>query len=306
MNERTLVPNSFLASARQGNNGLVRYCLCILLSWGFTYGVMLIVMLAISIAMRMMGIGTHLQENIDAVLDKPFALWIYEIFAYSLMLLGFWLVFRKVHRRSLLTLIRADQTICWAQVRKGALVWFGLALLSIGALSLLDPGRYKVVFIAENWLRFLFPTLIAIPSKTLLFGIIYAYPLQGLGLLIRKPARLAIAFAVIAGLFSQLGQPFSIASLVISICTVYFLVLVVLKNQGLEFLLGLFISSNGLELLMLGSPDDSPVLPTMLQRVDAAPDLTGKVTLLLTMALFYGICFGLPWQRRVSEHDSHG
>ncbi|NJN20606.1 MAG: hypothetical protein HC812_04650 [Leptolyngbya sp. RL_3_1] len=263
--------------------------------FGLTIGVMLIAMLPVIIAMVVMGIDT--QVGINALIHNPFGFSIFSPVISALMVLGLWLAFRNIHRRSFLTLIRADQTIRWTQIGKGALVWLGLGLLAIGALALLSPGRYQVTFVAQDWFQFLIPALIAIPAIALFQGLVYAYLLQGLGLLIHKPTRLAIVMALIQGLSSQIGQPPNILVFASVIALAGFVAWIVLENQGIELFLGICIARLALMFLVLRSPDAPAPFPTVLQRTDAGLDLIGVITLLVTMALFYGICLGWPWQR---------
>ena len=168
----------------------------------------------------------------------------------------------------------------------------------MGGLALLNPGRYQVTFVAQDWFQFLIPALIAIPAIALFQGLVYAYLLQGLGLLIRQPVWLAITIALTTGLLSQLGQPASVIIGMIAISTAWLMVWIVLQNQGIELLLGLCMAQSALSLLVLTSPDAPAAFPALLLRVDPIPDLAAIITRLMTMALFYGICLGLPWQRR--------
>jgi hypothetical protein len=134
--------------------------------------------------------------------------------------------------------------------------------------------------------------------------LVYAYLLQGLGLLIRKPARLAISLALIQGLLSQLGQPPNALMLVSAIALAWFIAWIVLQHQGIELFVGIGIARLVLAMLILRSPDAPAPFPTVLQRTDASFDAAGAVVLWVTMILFYGICFGLPW-RRVTEFNGH-
>ncbi len=298
-----MVSNRFLAAARQGKNGLGRYGLTIILCLGLTIGVILVAMLPIIIAMVLMGMDS--QTSVNALMGNPFMFSIFSAAISALMVFGLWLAFRNLHRRPLLTLIRADQTIRWAQMVKAALVWLGLGLLTIGGVALLEPDRYQVTFVAQDWFLFLIPALIVIPAITLFQGLVYAYLLQGLGLLIRKPARLTIAIALLSGLFSLLGQPSMPSVALMTTGFTGFMVWIVLQNQGLELLLGLMAAMNGLQFLVLKLPDAPGPFPTILQRVEATPDLTSRITLLITTALFYGICLDWPWQRQTPESDGH-
>lgn len=295
--------NCFLAAARQGKNGLGRYGLTLALCLGLTMGVMLAALLPIIIAMVAMGLET--QASLDALLVNPFGFSVLGAAVSALMVFGLWLAFRNIHRRPLLTLIRADQTLRWTQIIKGALVWLGLELLMIGGLTLLEPDRYQVTFVAQDWFLFLIPALVTIPIMALFQGLVYAYVLQGIGLLIRRPVRLALALALIQGLLSQMGSPPNTLVFISTIALAGFWALIVLQNQSIELFLGIFMARLALVFLVLRSPDAPAPFPTMLQRTDSRLDVVGVITLVVTMALFYGICCGLPWQRRLAESNDH-
>lgn len=103
-----------------------------------------------------------------------------------------------IHRRSMLSLVTPHARFDWRRAMQGFAVWFALA----GAVSVIEsvlfPGRYRLTFNPGTFFMFAAVALCLTPLQTATEELLFrGYVMQGLGLLVKKPALIAIASGVI-------------------------------------------------------------------------------------------------------------
>ncbi|HSE00107.1 MAG TPA: CPBP family intramembrane glutamic endopeptidase [Burkholderiales bacterium] len=115
-----------------------------------------------------------------------------------MMLAGLLLTVKVIHRRPLLSLITPEARVDWPRVARGALVWAVIAAVVVAIEHALFPDRYFLSFDAERFFVFLVVVLVLTPIQAGTEELVFrAYAMQGLALLTRRPALVAVASSLI-------------------------------------------------------------------------------------------------------------
>jgi hypothetical protein len=115
-----------------------------------------------------------------------------------MMLAGLVLTVKFIHGRPLLTLITPGASVYWMRVARGALVWAVIAAAIVVIEDALFPGRYYLSFDAGRFFAFFALVLVLTPIQAGAEELVFrAYSMQGLALLTRRPALIAVASSVI-------------------------------------------------------------------------------------------------------------
>lgn len=167
-----------------------------------------------------------------------------------------------IHRRSMLSLITPYARFDWRRAAQGFGVWFVLGAANCVIESLLYPGRYRLTFDPETFFLFAAVALCLTPLQAATEELLFrGYVMQGLGLLIKKPAIIAIASAVIF-MLPHLANP-EVAQnpllappqyLVIGLL----LAAVTLRDGRLELAIGIH-AANNLFIGLIANYDDSVI-----------------------------------------------
>lgn len=127
---------------------------------------------------------------------------LYDFLAVNLsiftMLAGLAVTVKLVHRRTLMSLVTPAARIEWRRIGRGAAVWIGIA----AAISLFEhvlfPERYYLSFNAERFFPFLALVLLLTPVQAAAEELVFrGYLVQGLALLTRKPALIAVVSSLV-------------------------------------------------------------------------------------------------------------
>jgi membrane protease YdiL (CAAX protease family) len=119
-------------------------------------------------------------------------------FAIFMMLAGLVLTVKLIHRRPLLSLVAPEARVRWRRMGRGALVWTVIAAVIVVMENLLFPDRYYLSFDLGRFFVFLVIVLVLTPIQTTAEELVFrGYAMQGLGLLTRRPALIAIASSLI-------------------------------------------------------------------------------------------------------------
>jgi uncharacterized protein len=172
----------YLDLARQGRNAWWRYALgtfTIAFFWLFL-GFVPYVLLADEAA------GSRLLEYVAGN------------FSFVMMLAGLAVAVKVIHRRPLLSLITPEARVDWRRIGQAALAWCVLAAVISAIEHLLYADRYYLSFNAERFLPFLVFVLVLTPIQTTVEELVFrGYAMQGIGLLTRRPALVAVASTVV-------------------------------------------------------------------------------------------------------------
>ena len=217
-------------------------------------------------------------------------------FSIIMMLAGLVMAVKFIHRRPLMTLISSERGIAWKRIAHGALAW-GLIGLAIALIEhLLYPARYYFSFSPERFFLFAAVALVLTPVQTATEELVFrGYVMQGLGLVVKTPAAVAILSAIIFALPHLLnpevqqhgpvllGASYFIIGLALAVVT--------LRDGRLELAMGVHAANNLLLVLVTnyeGSVLESESIFTA-RELDPAYSL---VTLTIGALLFYGWFFG--------------
>ena len=119
-------------------------------------------------------------------------------FSIFMMLAGLVLTVKLIHRRPLLSLISPDARVDWRRIGRGALVWAVIAAVIVVIEHLLYADRYYLSFDPERFFVFLALVLVLTPIQAGTEELVFrAYAMQGLGLLTRRPALVAVASSLV-------------------------------------------------------------------------------------------------------------
>lgn len=119
-------------------------------------------------------------------------------FGVLIELAGLLIAVMLIHRRSVLSLVTPHARFDWRRAMQGFAVWFALDAAASVIESWLFPGRYRLTFNPDSFFMFAAVALCLTPLQTATEELLFrGYVMQGLGLLVKKPALIAIASGVI-------------------------------------------------------------------------------------------------------------
>lgn len=261
----------FLRIARQGRNSWKRYLVGVFLP----FGLLLIVWTPI------LGVTSYIlgfppgKEGVNLFL---YANPLRTIVLFGLVcisyLFGLYLSIERVHKRKFTTLFTSEDSVRWQRIIKGFGVYLGLYSIRFILWYLITPSRYILSFNASEWLPFALLSLLFAPIFALFAALFYAYLLQGLGLLMRSPLLLLIVWGLIFGSLSYAAKPESLISWFTSVVFGIFLAWVIIKDNGIELMLGWRTALELIDLVWV-SFDDSDFLnpPTIFKATEPLPPL---------------------------------
>jgi membrane protease YdiL (CAAX protease family) len=170
-------------------------------------------------------------------------------FSIIMMLAGLVLTVRGIHRRPLASLVTPEARMDWRRIGQSALVWCVIA----AAVSLIEhglyPDRYYVSFDPGEFFVFLALVLVLTPIQTTTEELVFrGYAMQGLGLLTRRPALVAVASSVIFTIPHLLNPEVHEHGLLIMAANYFaigmLLATVTLRDGRLELAIGLHAVNN--------------------------------------------------------------
>lgn len=168
----------YLDLARQGRNDWWRYAL--------GAGITVFFWLVLGYVPYLLLLGVELHEPLLDYLAVNFSIF--------MMFGGLALSVKLLHRRPLLSLITPESRTNWRRMARGAAVWAALAAIVVAVEHALYPGRYYLSFNPERFFMFLALVLVMTPIQSAVEELVFrGYAMQGLGLLVRSPALIAIA-----------------------------------------------------------------------------------------------------------------
>ena len=172
----------YLDLARQGRNEWWRYLLgaiTIAFFWMILGYVPLLLLLFVDVDQRLV---EYLAVN----------------FSIVMMLAGLALAVKVIHRRPLASLITPEARMDWRRIGQAALAWCVIAAVISLIEHVLYPDRYYLSFNPGQFLVYLALVLVLTPIQTTTEELVFrGYAMQGLGLLTRRPALVAVASSVI-------------------------------------------------------------------------------------------------------------
>ena len=172
----------YLDLARQGRNAWWRYALgafTIVFFW-----------LVLGYVPYLLLVGAGVSDRLLEYLAVNFSIF--------MMLAGLVLTVKLIHRRPLLSLVTPEARVDGRRMGRGALMWAVIAAVIVVIEHLLFPDRYYLSFDVERFFVFLALVLVLTPIQTTAEELVFrGYAMQGIGLLTRRPALIAVASSLV-------------------------------------------------------------------------------------------------------------
>jgi membrane protease YdiL (CAAX protease family) len=212
-----------------------------------------------------------------------------------MMLAGLALAVKLIHRRPLASLITPDARVDWRRAGRGAVAWMAIAAAIVVVEHALYPDRYYLSFNPERFFVFLALVLVLTPIQTTTEELVFrGYAMQGLALLTRRPALLAVASSLIFtaphllnpevheyGVLIMAANYFAIGML---------LATVTLRDGRLELAMGLHAVNNVFLALVANYEGSALTTESIFTARELDPVFT-LVTLVLGALAFHGWIF---------------
>jgi len=213
-----------------------------------------------------------------------------------MMLAGLVVAMRLIHRRPLMSLVTGEAGIDWARIARGAWIWAVIGLATAAAEHLLYPGRYYFSFSAERFYAFAAVALLLTPVQTATEELVFrGYVMQGLGLVVKRPAAVAVLSAAIFALPHLLNpevQQHGVLLLGASYFVIGLLLAVVTLRDGrLELAIGLH-AANNLLLVLVANYEGSVLASESIFTARELDPAYSLATLSIGALVFYAWFFG--------------
>jgi hypothetical protein len=213
-----------------------------------------------------------------------------------MMLAGLVFAVKVIHRRPLMSLITPEPGIDWGRIGRAAMVWAVIGLVTAAAEHVLYPERYFLSFDAARFFPFAAVALLLTPLQAATEELVFrGYLMQGLGLLVRRPAVLAVASGALFALphllnpeVQQHGPALMGASYFVIGLT---LAVVTLRDGRLELAIGLH-AANNLALVLVANYEGSVLTSESIFTARELDPAYTLATLSIGALLFYAWFFG--------------
>ena len=217
-------------------------------------------------------------------------------FSIVMMLGGLFLTMRVIHRRPLSSLISAERALDWKRLSHSAAAWSVIGLIIIMVEHLLYPDRYYLSFQPERFLAFATVAVVLTPVQTTTEELVFrGYVMQGLGLIVRLPAAVAVLSSVIFTV-PHLMNPEVQQHGVVLMAASYFaigllLAAVTLRDGRLELAIGVH-AANNLLLVLVANYEGSVLKTDSIFTARELDPLYSLITLSVGALVFYWLFFG--------------
>jgi uncharacterized protein len=217
-------------------------------------------------------------------------------FSFLMMLAGLALVVKLVHGRTLLSLVTPEERIDWRRVARGAAVWGVLAAIVIMIEHAAFPGRYYLSFDPGRFFLFLALVLVLTPLQSAAEELVFrGYVMQGLSLLVRRPALIAV-LSSLAFTAPHLLNPEVHQHGVLIMGANYFaigmlLATITLRDGRLELAIGLH-AMNNVFLALIANYEGSALTTESIFTARELDPWYSLVTLVIATVIFHWWVFG--------------
>ena len=229
-------------------------------------------------------------------LNEPLLDYLAVNFSIFMMFGGLAVSVKLIHRRPLSSLITPESRLDWRRMARGAVVWGVLAILVVVAEHALYPGRYYLSFNPERFFVFLALVLVLTPIQSAVEELVFrGYAMQGLGLLARNPALIAIASSVLFTLPHLLNPEVYRHGMLIMAANYFaigmLLATIALRDGRLELAIGVHAMNNVFLALVANYEGSSLSTESIFTARDLDP-VYSLVTLVAGTLVFHGWVFG--------------
>lgn len=189
-------------------------------------------------------------------LDKNLQLFLLLI-PFAIGFLGLWLVVRKLHERSLLSISTARKKVDWNRSLYAFLIWGGVTLLLVIGDYLISPESYELNFNLQRFTLLFVIAILLIPIQTSLEEYIFrGYLMQGFAGIFKNAWAPLLMTSIIFGslhLFNPEVEKLGYGILGYYIGTGLFLGIMTLMDEGIELALGFHAANNLITALLVTS-----------------------------------------------------
>jgi len=216
-------------------------------------------------------------------------------FSIFMMLAGLVLTVKLIHRRPLLTLVTPEARADWRRMGRGALVWAVIAAVIVVIENLLFPDRYYLSFDLGRFLVFLAVVLVLTPIQTTAEELVFrGYAMQGIGLLTRRPALIAVASSLVFSV-PHLLNPEVHEHGVLIMAANYFgigmlLATITLRDGRLELAIGVH-AVNNVFLALIANYEGSALVTEAFFTARELDPVYSLVTMIVGTLVFHGWMF---------------
>ena len=199
----------------------------------------------------------------ESVSASPLIDYVAANFSIFMMLAGLAVTLRYVHGRSLLSVVAPAARVDWRRMARAAATWAVLAAIAAAVEHMLFPGRYYVSFHPLPFFQFATLVLVLTPLQSAAEELIFrGYVMQGLGLITRHPALIAIVSSILftaPHLLNPEVQQHGVLIMSANYFTIgMVLATVALRDGRLELAIGLH-AANNLFLALVANYEASPL-----------------------------------------------
>ena len=185
--------------------------------------------------------------DIFSSLDKNLLLFLLLV-PSAFSILGLWFVIKKIHLRSMISIVTSRKKIDYNRFKFGFIIW-SLVSSSIFFLEILiNPADYELNFNISKFLVLFFISSIMIPIQSILEELIFrGYLMQGFSVLFKNRLLPLLITSIIFGLLHILNpeiQKIGYGLLIYYVGTGLFFGIVTLMDEGIELSSGFHVSNN--------------------------------------------------------------
>ena len=202
--------------------------------------------------------------------------------------LGLWLVVKKLHERSLISISTARKQIDWRRIIYAFLIWALITFLLITINYVLNPNSFVWNFNIKRFVILFFIAIFLVPFQTSLEEYIFrGYLMQGFGGIFKNAWAPLLITSFIFGclhLFNPEVEKLGYGILTYYVGTGLFLGIMTLMDDGIELALGFHAANNLITALLVTS--NWTAFQTESILIDVSEPSLGS-ELLLSLFLFY-------------------
>lgn len=174
---------------------------------------------------------------------------------FLISFLGLWLVVRKLHERSLLTVTTSRKKIDWQRILFAFLFWGGIIFVLVGVDYFMSPENYQWNFKPIPFLIMLVIAIALVPIQAGLEEYIFrGYLMQGFGGLFRNRWAPLLMTSFIFGMLHitnpEVGK-FGYGIMAYYIGSGLFYGILILMDEGMELALGFHIANNLVTIILV-------------------------------------------------------
>lgn len=171
--------------------------------------------------------------------------------------LGLWLVVKKLHERTLLSISTSRKTMDWSRSLFAFLVWAGITVVIILLDYVLSPEDYKWNFNPQQFIILFIVATLLIPIQTSMEEYVFrGYLMQGFGGLFKNAWAPLVMTSLIFGslhIFNPEVEKLGYGIMGYYIGTGFFLGVMTLMDEGIELALGFHAANNLVTALLVTS-----------------------------------------------------